>query len=69
LNWNEKIRLRLAILREQGLTRILVGLAMILIAFILKSLFNHNIEFWGAVKSITLLLFLIGLVIVLLPIF
>jgi hypothetical protein len=42
---------------------------MIIVSFALKATLNHNMEYWGTVKSWTVFLFIIGLVVTGLPIF
>lgn len=42
---------------------------MIIVSFALKATLNHNVEYWGTVKSWTVFLFIIGLVVTGLPIF
>ena len=49
--------------------RTIIGVAIIVVSFTLKATLNHNLEYWGSVKSWTVSLFIIGIVIVGIPIF
>lgn len=49
--------------------RTTIGLTMIIVSFTLKATLNHNMEHWGTVKSWTVFLFIIGLVVTGLSIF
>lgn len=49
--------------------RTTIGLTMIIVSFALKATLNHNMEYWGTVKTWTVFLFIIGLVVTGLPIF
>ena len=48
--------------------RTFIGATIILTGFILKATLNHNIEYWGNVKSWTVFLFIVGLIITGMPI-
>jgi hypothetical protein len=48
--------------------RILIGLAVVLVTICIKVAFNHDAEHWGAVKTYSLYLSVIGLVIVFYPV-
>lgn len=43
--------------------RIAIGLTLIILMVLLKSIFNHNIDYWGPIKSLTVLLGIIGFII------
>src|SRR5688500_11795633 len=49
--------------------RVTIGTMMILLSFLAKATLNHNIEYWGAVKSWTIFVAIIGLILVGAPIF
>ena len=49
--------------------RTTIGMTIIVVGFALKATLNHNIEHWGSVKSWTIFLFIIGLVVIGLPVF
>jgi uncharacterized membrane protein YidH (DUF202 family) len=48
--------------------RTTIGVIIIIVSFALKATLNHNMDYWGTVKSWTVLLFIIGLVVTGIPI-
>jgi hypothetical protein len=49
--------------------RTIIGVAIIVVSFVLKAILNHNLDYWGSVKSWTVFLFIIGIVVIGIPIF
>jgi hypothetical protein len=45
----------------------IIGIIIVLIGLVLKTIFNHNIEYWFTIKNISLILFFIGLGIIQYP--
>ena len=45
----------------------IIGIIIVLIGLTLKTIFNHNIEYWFTIKNISLILFFIGLGIIQYP--
>ena len=45
----------------------IIGIIIVLIGLALKTIFNHNIEYWFTIKNISLILFFIGLGIIQYP--
>lgn len=52
-----------------NMIRTTIGVTMIVVSFTLKATLNHNLDYWGTVKSWTVFLFIIGIVVTGLPIF
>jgi hypothetical protein len=50
----------------KGKLRYIIGGLLIILGLTLKSLLTHNIEYWGIVKTWTILLFIVGMVFLLL---
>ncbi|MCL8009438.1 hypothetical protein M8845_18580 [Gelidibacter japonicus] len=46
---------------------IIIGITLIVLGLILKSLFNHNLEYWELIKNCSLILFALGLSVSLIP--
>ncbi|NBW37407.1 MAG: hypothetical protein EBR30_20800 [Cytophagia bacterium] len=46
-----------------------IGVTIIIVSFVLKATLNHNMDYWGTVKSCTVFLFIVGLVVTGIPIF
>ncbi|WP_298767706.1 hypothetical protein [uncultured Polaribacter sp.] len=45
----------------------IIGIIIVLVGLVLKTIFNHNVEYWFTIKNISLILFFIGLGIIQYP--